>query len=174
MLDERVSRIAGMQELSEPTIRSSFVNCSKGEAKRLNLPNLNEVVWGNQVFLSWLDPKSPLKGCLVVEQDGVVQGVLLQKSKAQSKAAQMCQFCLTLHPGSGISLYTAARPGESGRRGNIIGTYLCTNLACTDYVLGKKKPVGIRQMDETLSLEDRLLRTKNNALGFIERLKSES
>ena len=109
-----------------------------------------------------------------MEQDGVVQGVLLQKSKAQSKAAQMCQFCLTLHPGSGISLYTAARPGESGRRGNTIGTYLCANLACTDYVLGKKKPVGIRQMDETLSLEDRLLRTKNNALGFIDRLKSDS
>lgn len=163
-------KLAGMQELTEATIRSSFINCSKGEAKRLNLPSLKEQNWDDLIFLSWLDPKSPLKGCLVVEHEGQVQGVLLQKSKAQSKAAQMCQFCLTLHPGSGISLYTAARPGESGRRGNTIGTYLCSNLACTDYVRGKKKPAGIRQMDETLSLEERIARTRDNAVRFIERL----
>lgn len=168
------SKLAVMHELSETTIRKSFVNCSKGEAKRLNLPTLREVKWEDQIFLSWLDHKSPLKGCLVVEHEGEVQAVLLQKAKAQSKAAQMCQFCMTLHPGSGISMYTAARPGESGRRGNTIGTYLCANLACTDYVLGKKKSVGIRQMEETLTLEEKIERTKSNALGFIARLKDES
>ncbi len=165
-----------MQSLTEAEIRKSFINCSKGEAKRLNVPpRLNEVDWESLEFFSWIDAKNPQKACVVVpQQDGAVAGVLLTRAKAQGKKAQMCSFCMTLHPGSGISLFSAAKTGESGRRGNTLGTYICSNLRCADYVTGKKKPEGIRQMDETLTVEQRLQRMLENAQAFVERLHQAS
>lgn len=165
--------MVGMEILTDAQIRKSFINCSKGEAKRLNVPNgLDQVAWDDLRFFSWIDAKNPQKAAIVVPaEDGSVSGVLLTRAKAQGKRAQMCSFCMTLHPGSGISLFSAAKTGDSGRRGNTLGTYVCSNLRCVDYVTGKKKPEGIRQMDETLKVEQRLERMIENARGFVERLQ---
>ncbi|MGH1978930.1 FBP domain-containing protein [Rothia sp. L_38] len=51
-----------MQELTEAAVRSSFINCSKGEAKRLNLPNLKEQNWGRPDFPLLARPEKPAQG----------------------------------------------------------------------------------------------------------------
>jgi hypothetical protein len=49
-----------MDPLGETQIRSSFVNCSKGEAKRISLPReLGELPWGDLDFLGWRDAGAP-------------------------------------------------------------------------------------------------------------------
>lgn len=161
-----------METLTDAQIRKSFINCSKGEAKRMNVPrHLDQVAWDELQFFSWIDDKNPQKACLVIPQkDGSLAGILLTRAKAKGKQAQMCSFCMTLHPGSGISLFSAPKVGESGRRGNTMGTYVCSNLRCVDYITGKKKPEGIRQMDETLTVEQRLERMLENAQAFTQRL----
>lgn len=60
---------------------------------------------------------------------------------------------------------------KSGRDAyNTIGTYICSDLNCTAYVLGKKKPEGIRQMDESLTLEQKIERTLENARALVQRV----
>ena len=167
-----------MRPLTESQIRSSFINCTKGEASRLNLPaGLGAWDWEAEVFLGWIDPKSPQRGYAVVPQeDGSLRGVVLTKATNRGRgAAQMCQFCLTLHSGSGVSLFSAARPSAKGGKGHYssVGTYLCQDLRCTDYTLGRRRPEGVRQMEETMTVEDRRERTLANARGFIDRLTEE-
>ena len=45
-----------MEPLTEPEIRASFANCSKGEAGRIKVPDLAAVPWGDLDFLGWADP----------------------------------------------------------------------------------------------------------------------
>ena len=82
----------------------------------------------------------------------------------------MCQICLTLHPGSGVSLVSIQRSKSAKDRYNTVGTYLCSDLACSDYTRGQRKPEGIRQMEETMSLGDRVDRTLTNIRGLIQRV----
>lgn len=161
-----------MRPLTEIQIRASFINCTQGEAKRANLPaDLALTPWEERIFLSWIDPKAPQRGYLVVPDAEGLRGIMLQKTPQRGLgAAQMCQFCLTLHGGSGVAMYSAARP--SSRRGHYasIGTYLCADLDCSAYTLGRRRPAGVRQMEETMTAEDRRERALENARGFIQRL----
>lgn len=164
-----------MQPLTESQIRSSFINCSKGEAQRLNLPaGLATWEWPAEIFLGWIDPKSPQRGYAVVETEDGPRGIVLTKTEQRSGgSAQMCQFCMTLHPGSGVALYSAARPSARKGRHSSLGTYLCSNLRCSDYTLGRRRPQGIRQMEETMTLEDRRERTLAKARRFVAKLEDE-
>ena len=54
-----------MRPLTEQDIRNSFVNCSKGEAKRMFVPHdLGERPWDDLDFLGWRDPGAPDRSCL--------------------------------------------------------------------------------------------------------------
>jgi hypothetical protein len=45
-----------VKPLTEPEIRAAFVNCTKGDAKRLNVPrDLASRTWGDLDFLGWRD-----------------------------------------------------------------------------------------------------------------------
>ena len=146
-----------MNTHTETEIRKSFVNCSKGAAQRINIPQ--DVLpgdWESQIFLGWYHPKSPRAGYVVVETE---RGL-----------ARMCQICLTLHPASGVSLVSIQRSKTAKDRYNSVGAYVCSNLACSDYTLGRRKPEGIRQMEETMRPEERADRALANMRGLVERV----
>lgn len=165
-----------MRSLSETEIRNSFINCSQGEAQRLHLPTgLSHIEWESQAFLGWIDPKSPQRGYVVAETDDGPKGIVLHRTPQHGRpTAQMCQFCMTLHGGSGVSMYSAQRPATKKERYSSLGTYLCSDLGCSEYAVNRKRPVGIRQMEETMTIEDRKDRTANNVERFINRLKERS
>lgn len=160
-----------MKPVTEGDIRSSFVNCSKGEAKRLPTPrDLADRPWDELDFLGWSDLSFPGRCYLVVPQEDRLTGVALRFETGGSGRAQMCTICLTTHTGSGVSLMTAHKAGESGRRGNSIGTYMCTDLACSLYARGKKTPALGRRYREDLSLDEKVERVTGNMNAFIARL----
>ncbi|WP_346845719.1 FBP domain-containing protein [uncultured Rothia sp.] len=161
-----------MQAYSETAIRKSFINCTKGASQRINIPKevLNSE-WENQIFLSWTDPKAPQSAYIVAETSQGLQGLVMERKKSPAKGgARMCQFCLTLHSSSGVSMMSIPTAKSSQENYGSIGTYICTDLDCADYVWGKKKPEGIRQMEESLSLEEKINRTLSHVQGLIERL----
>ncbi|MCE3245880.1 MAG: hypothetical protein K0S72_2008, partial [Arthrobacter sp.] len=56
-----------MQKVTAQQIRSSFINASRSEAAKLNLPrDFEELNWDRVDFLGWRDEKMPLRGYLVV------------------------------------------------------------------------------------------------------------
>ncbi len=49
--------LAIMKPLTEQEIRAAFVNCTKGEAKRLSVPrDLADRPWDDLDYLGWRDP----------------------------------------------------------------------------------------------------------------------
>ncbi|MER5719418.1 FBP domain-containing protein [Streptomyces sp. NPDC002132] len=162
-----------MKSLSERDIRDSFVNCSKGEAKRLAVPrDLGERPWEDLDFLGWRDPGAPDRSYLVTERRGRLVGLTMRFPASQRGFLHrsMCSLCMTTHPGGGVSLMTARKAGAAGREGNSVGLYMCTDLACSLYVRGKRVPDGGRRFEESLTLEEQIARTTANLSAFLDKL----
>ncbi|MFD4367117.1 FBP domain-containing protein [Rhodococcus sp. NPDC058521] len=162
-----------MDPITEREIRSSFVNCSKGDAKRLPTPtNLDERPWDDLDFLGWSDPSFPGRTYLVVPHEDRLVGVAMRHEIGGRRKSQMCTICLTTHPSGGVSLMVARKTGDSGRRGNTVGTYMCEDLACPLYARRKKTPALGRQFRDDTPLEDRVEKVRTNIDAFISRLYS--
>ncbi|MER5780364.1 FBP domain-containing protein [Streptomyces mobaraensis] len=164
-----------MEPLGENEIRASFINCSKGEARRISLPRgLAELPWADLDFLGWRDPGAPDRGYLVVVRDGKPQGITLRVPQGGPRSlakTTICSFCLTGHPGSGVSLLAARKVGASGRDGNTVGAYMCADLACPLYVRGKKVPeFGGPRYKESLSVDEQVARMLGNVDEFLRKV----
>ncbi|GAA2532568.1 FBP domain-containing protein [Streptomyces levis] len=163
-----------MKALTEQEIRRSFVNCTKGEAKRLSVPHdLAERPWDDLDFLGWRDPQAPDRAYLVTELDGRPTALALRSTGASSWQTRrsMCSMCMTTHTG-GVSLMVAAKQGKAGQQGNTVGAYICSDLACSLYLRGKKDLGTGAQLHETLTLEEKIQRTTANLAAFIARVTS--
>ncbi len=159
--------------MTESEIRASFVNCSKGEAKRLNVPaDLATRPWEDLDYLGWTDPRSPARRYLVADVDGSTYGLVLRINEASVGAARksMCSLCITVRSG-GVSLMVAPRAGRSGQHGNSVGTYICSELSCSLYVRGRIR-TGTPGMHETLTVEQRVDRLVANLETFVRRATS--
>ncbi|MFI5734676.1 FBP domain-containing protein [Kribbella sp. NPDC051587] len=164
-----------MEPVTEAVIRSSFVNCSRGEAQRLPMPkDLADRPWGDLDFLGWTDPGAPDRGYLVAEHDGKLVGVTLKTSRGKTRgftARAMCSLCLTPRTGGGVVLMAARRSGAAGRQGNTVGQYLCADLSCSLYVRGKKQSVSDPGIEETLSAAAKIARLEANLATFVEKVR---
>ena len=163
-----------MEPLTERQIRSSFVNCSKGESQRLPVPrHLDELPWGDLDYLGWRDPQAPQRGYLVGRHDDRWCGLVLRSSDSVAGVGRrsMCNLCLTARTG-GVSLLVAPRAGKAGGRGNSVGTYICADLQCSLYLRGRLS-TGSVGMHETLSLQDRVTRLVDNVDALVGRVLRE-
>ncbi|MBB5791814.1 FBP domain-containing protein [Jiangella mangrovi] len=160
-----------MRPITESDIRRSFVNCSKGEAMRLNVPrDLEEQPWDDLDFLGWRDHSTLDRGYLVAVAGDRLVGVTLRTNPKSSRAfttRSMCSLCLTTHTSGGVSLMTARRAGEPGRQGNTVGQYLCGDLLCSLYVRGRKQSIVGAEIEETLTVEEKVGRMRGNLDTFV-------
>ncbi|MFF7636364.1 FBP domain-containing protein [Kitasatospora sp. NPDC008050] len=161
-----------MKPLTEQEIRAAFVNCTKGEVKRLAVPrDLADRPWDDLDYLGWRDPQAPDRAYLVAELDGRPQAVALRCPSPSSWQLRrsMCSMCLTTHTG-GVCLMVARKAGKAGQQGNSVGGYLCNDLACSLYVRGKKEAGAGARLQESLTLEEKIRRTVANVAAFIEKV----
>jgi len=163
-----------MNAITEGDIRSSFVNCSKGEAERLDLPkDFAAVAWDDLDFLGWRDPGAPDRAYLVTLRDDRPLGIALRVTSGGGRgftSRSMCSLCLTPRTGGGVALMTARRTGAAGRQGNTVGRYMCGDLDCSLYVRGRKESVAGRDLEENLSLDDKIARLHANLDAFLEKI----
>ena len=161
-----------MEPLTEQEIRAAFVNCTKGEAKRLSVPrDLAERPWDDLDYLGWRDPQAPDRAYLVAVLDGRPTALALRGSAAGSWQTRrsMCSLCLTTHSG-GVSLMVARKAGKAGQQGNSVGAYMCDDLACSLYVRGKKDAGAGARLHETLTLDEKIRRTVTNLAAFVAKV----
>ncbi|MET8488173.1 FBP domain-containing protein [Streptomyces tendae] len=163
-----------MKLLTEHDIRTSFVNCSKGAAKRLPLPkDLADLDhWDDLDFLGWSDLSAPDRSYLVLERAAGPVGLTLRSASGNRGFLRrsMCSLCLTTHPGGGVCLMSAPKAGPAGRAGNSVGLYVCADLDCSLYVRGKKKAAPGGRMEESLTVEQQIERLRGNLDAFVERI----
>lgn len=162
-----------MNPLDEPRIRASFVNCSKGEAKRMSLPrDLPDLPWADLDFLGWRDPGAPDRAYLVTGGDEPV-GVALRIAPGARRnlmRSSLCSLCLTGHSGGGVDLLAAPLAGPAGRQGNTVALYMCADLACSLYIRGRKTSALVKRMEETLTLDEQIARTVHNLDAFVAKV----
>lgn len=161
-----------MSPLTEAEIRASFVNCSKGEAKRLNVPrDLASRPWDDLDFLGWRDPQARARGYLVAPRETGAIGIVLRVPEATLGARKnICSLCVTLHPRGGVALLVAPRTGKAGAKGDSVGTYICADLRCPLYAR-QKLTTGTAKMHETLTIEQRVDRLRTNLGDFLRRVE---
>lgn len=166
-----------MEPISEAEIRRSFLNCSKGEANRVKLPaDFGATPWADLDFFGWIDPSAPQRAAIAVPGPAGLRTLLLRRADRASATgsasrSSMCQVCLTSHASGGVSLFTAARAGASGRNGNSLGEYLCADLACSLYLRGKRQPrMRLVKYEETLTLDEKIERAMAKLDSFVERV----
>lgn len=166
-----------MDVLEEAQIRDSFVNCSKGEAKRMSLPrDLGELPWGDLDFLGWRDQGAPDRGYLV--RPGTADGTgpvgitlrIAPGARRNLMRSSLCSLCVTGHSGGGVDLLAAPLAGAAGRQGNTVALYMCADLACSLYIRGKKPTALAKRLEETLTLEEQIARTMRNLDGFLAKV----
>lgn len=186
-----------MDPLDEQQIRASFINCSKGEARRLNLPrDIGELPWSDLDFLGWRDPGAPDRAYLVSPRSGAgdtdtvvgaraatdgpagggggtLVGITLRISSGAQRnlmRSSLCSICVTAHSGGGVDLLAAPLAGAAGRQGNTVATYMCADLACSLYMRGRKQTALARRIEETLTLDEQIARTRRNLDGFLAKV----
>ena len=160
-----------VKPLTESQIRASFVNCSKGEARRLHVPkDLATRPWDDLDYLGWVDPRSPARRHLVAEVDGTTYGLVLRANEAAVGGGRrsMCSLCITVQSG-GVSLMVAPRAGKAGQQGNSVGTYICSDLDCSLVVRGRRS-TGSPGMHETHNVEQRAARLVANVESFVRQV----
>ena len=125
-----------MKPLTPSDIRASFVNATRGEAERVPMPGLHDVIWADREYLGWRDQQAHQRAYLVHWVDDKPVGILLRSSEfsLQPGISAMCSLCRITRRSDEISLFSAPRSGQAGRDGNTIGTYLCDDLACSHLI----------------------------------------
>jgi len=122
-----------MESLTEKMIRASFVNCSRREAADVTLPNpLSDVKWDRIDYLGWIDRKAPLRSYVVLPVDDAIVGIALRAPEAGGRRSHaICAWCEDVYTKNNSSLYVARRSGAAGRKGDTIGTLICTTFDCS-------------------------------------------
>ncbi|MGO4955785.1 FBP domain-containing protein [Luteococcus sp. Sow4_B9] len=159
-----------MHPITHDQIRAGFVNCTKGEAKRMALPSLDSVDWENLDYFGWRDPGSPAVGGLALWRgDETVSIALRATARTASMKQGMCSLCHTFHPSADVAMMGARRAGSRGREGNSVGAAMCADLACSLYARKIKQPRRV-QPQETLDLTARVERLQANLDRFVSRV----
>ncbi|MEV6343042.1 FBP domain-containing protein [Actinoplanes sp. NPDC051851] len=161
-----------MEPISEATIRTSFRNCSKGEAGRIKLPaDFSATPWDDLDFYGWIDPSAPQRAAIVLPGPDAFVLRKAERGRAGAGRSSMCQICLTDHAAGGVSLFTAPRAGAAGRNGNSVGDYFCSDLACSLYLRGKRTPkLRLVRFEETLTVDEKITRATVKLTAFTARV----
>lgn len=139
-----------MHSLTEDQIRSSFVNASKGEAKRAELPDLSTVTWVDIDYLGWQDARKPAQHYVVLLIDDEPVGLLLRGTGRPPSRKMLCAWCEDVVDGVGAASFVAPLAGASGRRGNTIGTGVCADFRCSRNVRRAPAAFELRTEDPAL------------------------
>jgi len=171
-----------MHPLTEKQIRASFVNASRREAAQAALPDLGALDWDRLDYLGWVDRKAPLLAYAVVpgaEPDDGPTGVLLRATDPalRTRRSGVCAWCEDVVHTEDVSLYVARRAGASGRRGNTVGTLLCTEFVCSRNVRRRPTLAETGRDDADLRaavIERRIAGLRERSARFVaEVLRSE-
>ena len=121
-----------MRPIDERTLRASFINASRKEVSDLTLPaGFADLDFDRLDYLGWVDPKLPRRSYVVAWVDDVATGVILQRAEQRVIARAQCSWCEDVTLRNDVQLYAARKAGPAGRKGDTIGTLVCTEFGCS-------------------------------------------
>lgn len=164
-----------MQKITAQQIRSSFINASRSEAAKLNLPkDFDSLDWDNLEFLGWRDEKMPMRGYLVPPNGGSPTGIMLRAQEGGSgkKRSVLCELCRDVFSEDEVYLWVAKRAGQSGRDGNTVGTLICAEFGCCANVR-KEPPANEINPDRAAVVVREITGLQSRTAQFLGRVQGE-
>lgn len=121
-----------MLSLDVSSIRASFVNATRKEVSDLVLPaDFASLDWERLDYLGWRDPKASRRAYLVVPLESGPVGILLRQAEASPRTRAQCSWCQDIELPNEVVMFTAKRAGADGRKGDTVGTLMCSNFQCS-------------------------------------------
>lgn len=112
-------------------ILSSFRGATKGEISKITFDaDFDDVDFDRLDFYGWRDRKIPRRAYLVIEHEGELVSLLLNRSEAKPRRRAMCSWCRDVELVADVMLYSARRAGTRGRRGDTIAALVCEDFGC--------------------------------------------
>lgn len=164
-----------MRALSTAEIQKSFVNASRSEAAKINLPkDLDTVNWDRLDYLGWRDPKLPLRGYLVAIIDDQPVGLVLRAPDAASRRSRiLCELCRDVFSELDVLMWVAKKSGSAGKRGDTMGTLICANFECSVNVRVLPKPTAMYP-DPQVIVDRQIEGLRERTQTFIARVRATS
>ncbi|WP_416418797.1 FBP domain-containing protein [Paenarthrobacter aromaticivorans] len=165
-----------MQKITAQQIRSSFINASRSEAAKLNLPRDFETIdWDHLEFLGWRDEKMPQRGYLVVPHRGKLTGIMLRAPEGGSgkKRVVLCELCRDVFSKDDVYLWVAKKAGQSGKDGNTVGTLICAEFGCSANVR-KEPPANEINPDPAVVVVRQIAGLEERTAQFLDRVRGDS
>jgi len=161
-----------MRPIDERTLRASFINASRKEVSDLTLPaGFADLDFDRLDYLGWVDPKLPRRSYVVAWVDDVATGVILQRAEQRVIARAQCSWCEDVTLRNDVQLYAARKAGPAGRKGDTIGTLVCTEFGCSKNVR-VLPPLAYDGYDRELGRELRILKLQEHVSAFIAAVRS--
>ena len=160
-----------MLPLTEPTIRSSFINATRSERAHVLLPaDFADTPWERLDYFGWRDRKLPQVGYVVTELDGQTVGVLLRQADSRPRSRPQCAWCNDVELPNDVVLFAAKRAGDAGRKGDTVGTLVCANFECSKNVR-KLPPLAYAGFDRDAARRRRIQQLTENVQGFVRAIR---
>jgi hypothetical protein len=154
-----------MLALDEPTLRAAFVNASRKEIGDMTIPDLASLDFDRLDYLGWRDRRIARRAYAVIPLDGGVTGVLLKQAEASPRSRAQCSWCQDVHLPNDVVFFAAKRAGAAGRKGDTLGTLVCSEFECSANVR-KLPPMAYIGFDAEGARLDRMARLREHAAGF--------
>ena len=115
---------------------------------------------------SWNDERFERRGYLVAEHRGQLVTVMLttQAAGTGTRRKAMCTICRAVDDGSRVALFSARRAGPTGRKGDTVGTYICSGLDCSAQLRQPTNRAGRTRLEDGYADDD------ERAAAMLERL----
>ena len=162
-----------MQPITDQAIRASFINASQRERKELSLPKLDTIDWDNIDYLGWRDSKFVQVGYVVVELDGEPTGIMMRQADAHTRSRPQCSWCEDITLPNDVVFFSVRRTGPAGRKGDTVGTFVCSNFECS-YNVRKAPPVAYLGFDVEAARQQHILALGEHVRAFVRDIRDGS
>jgi hypothetical protein len=161
-----------MHALPAEGIRDLFINATLRERKAIPLPDPmpTEVEWTQLDYLGWRDPKQPQVGYALIELDGVAVGVMLRQAERSPRSRAQCSWCEDVQLPNDVVFFSAKRAGDAGRRGDTLGTLVCSRFECSVNVR-TRMPMAYIGFDVEAARTRRIEALREHAAAFARRVR---
>lgn len=163
-----------MLAISAADIRASFINTSRSERSAIPLPpDIDSLAWDAIDYLGWRDPRQPFVGYVIAELDGSHVGLLLRQTESRPIGRTQCAWCADVHLPNEVVMFATKRAGSAGRRGDTVGTLICSQFECSANVRRPQPPAYVG-FDVEAARERRIRVLQENVDAFVRGIRDSA
>ncbi|MGB3697706.1 MAG: FBP domain-containing protein [Gordonia sp. (in: high G+C Gram-positive bacteria)] len=161
-----------MNTYTQQQILDAFRGATRSEIKKVSFPlDFDEVDFDRLEYFGWQDRKIPRRAYLATEHDGQLVALILNRAEAKPSRRTMCAWCRDVELTEEAVLYTVRRTGAKGRRGDTIGTLVCSGFNCAKHAR-KLPPAYHKGTDLAAIRADQLAQLRRRVDAFVTEVLS--